>query len=45
MLALELRNHLENAFALRLSATLLWTYGTVAALAQAIEDRLAAHPA
>lgn len=45
LLALELRNHLENAFALRLSATLLWTYGTVAALAQAIEDRLAAHPA
>jgi len=45
LLGLELRNHLETAFALRLSATLLWTYGTTAALATAIDERLAADPA
>lgn len=45
LLGLELRNQLETTFALRLSATLLWTYGTTAALATAIDERLAAEPA
>jgi phthiocerol/phenolphthiocerol synthesis type-I polyketide synthase C len=38
LLSLELRNRLETAFAQRLSPTLLWTYGTVDALATAMSD-------
>ncbi len=41
LLSLELRNRLEAAFDLRLSPTLLWTYGTVAALTKALCERVA----
>ncbi|MET9487038.1 SDR family NAD(P)-dependent oxidoreductase [Nocardia sp. NPDC006630] len=41
LMSLELRNRLESAFTLRLSPTLLWTYGTTGTLAVAIGERLA----
>ncbi|MGV9414361.1 SDR family NAD(P)-dependent oxidoreductase [Nocardia sp. NPDC003693] len=40
LMSLELRNRLESAFVLRLSPTLLWTYGTTETLAGAIGERL-----
>jgi phthiocerol/phenolphthiocerol synthesis type-I polyketide synthase C len=40
LMGLELRNRLEGAFGLRLSPTLLWSYGTSRALAQALCERL-----
>jgi phthiocerol/phenolphthiocerol synthesis type-I polyketide synthase C len=40
LMALELRNRLEAAFGLKLSPTLLWTYGNAHALAGAIDGRL-----
>ncbi|MEU6582121.1 SDR family NAD(P)-dependent oxidoreductase [Nocardia sp. NPDC046763] len=40
LMSLELRNRLESAFGLRLSPTLLWTYGTAETLAGAIGERL-----
>ncbi|MEV8307263.1 SDR family NAD(P)-dependent oxidoreductase [Streptomyces flavidovirens] len=36
LMSLELRNRLEAAFGLRLSPTLLWTYGTLQALSSAL---------
>jgi phthiocerol/phenolphthiocerol synthesis type-I polyketide synthase C len=42
LMGLELRNRLESAFALKLSPTLLWTYGNPRALAGALCDQLAA---
>ncbi|MDJ0463792.1 type I polyketide synthase [Streptomyces sp. H27-C3] len=36
LMSLELRNRLEAAFGLRLSPTLLWTYGTLQALSGAL---------
>ncbi|MEU9238527.1 type I polyketide synthase [Streptomyces sp. NPDC048385] len=41
LLSLEFRNRLEGVFALKLSPTLLWTYGTVRALSAALSERLA----
>jgi NADPH:quinone reductase-like Zn-dependent oxidoreductase/acyl carrier protein len=40
LMGLELRNHIESALGLRLSATLLWTYPTLAALCQHISVEL-----
>jgi phthiocerol/phenolphthiocerol synthesis type-I polyketide synthase C len=40
LMSLELRNRLESAFGLKLSPTLLWTYGTAGALASALCDQL-----
>ncbi|WP_218040186.1 beta-ketoacyl reductase [Actinomadura sp. WMMB 499] len=40
LMSLELRNRLEAAFGLRLSPTLLWTYGNPAALAGALCEQL-----
>ncbi|MEU8340640.1 SDR family NAD(P)-dependent oxidoreductase [Spirillospora sp. NPDC048832] len=40
LMSLELRNRLEAAFGLKLSPTLLWTYGNPAALAGALCERL-----
>src|SRR5919199_1889792 len=42
LMTLELRNRLEAAFGLKLSPTLLWTYGTPTALSRALADQLAA---
>ncbi|RMI32613.1 type I polyketide synthase [Nocardia stercoris] len=42
LMSLELRNKLESTFALRLSPTVLWTYGTAEALAGALTDEVAA---
>ncbi|MEV4127744.1 SDR family NAD(P)-dependent oxidoreductase [Nocardia sp. NPDC049707] len=42
LMSLELRNKLESSFALRLSPTVLWTYGTAEALATALGQQLAA---
>ncbi|HEX6969189.1 MAG TPA: type I polyketide synthase [Micromonosporaceae bacterium] len=42
LMGLELRNRLEAAFNLRLSPTLLWTYGTCGALTSALCERLGA---
>ncbi|MET7671692.1 SDR family NAD(P)-dependent oxidoreductase [Micromonospora luteifusca] len=42
LMGLELRNRLEVAFGLRLSPTLLWTYGNARALAAALCDQLGA---
>ncbi|WP_330321069.1 SDR family NAD(P)-dependent oxidoreductase [Streptomyces clavifer] len=39
LMSLELRNRLEAAFGLRLSPTLLWTYGTLQALSGALLAR------
>jgi hypothetical protein len=44
-MALELRNRLERALRLKLSATLVWNYPTVSALAGHLGSQLAAkHP-
>ncbi|MFE2177619.1 SDR family NAD(P)-dependent oxidoreductase [Kitasatospora sp. NPDC059462] len=40
LMGLELRNRLEAAFGLRLSPTLLWTYGTPRALSAVLAERL-----
>lgn len=40
LMSLELRNRLEAAFDLKLSPTLLWTYGTSDALTKVLSDRL-----
>jgi myxalamid-type polyketide synthase MxaE and MxaD len=40
--ALELRKRLEASLGLRLSATLVWSYPTVVALAQHLTGRLSA---
>jgi phthiocerol/phenolphthiocerol synthesis type-I polyketide synthase C len=40
LMGLELRNRLETAFGLKLSPTLLWTYGTVSALARVLCARV-----
>ncbi|WP_148294269.1 SDR family NAD(P)-dependent oxidoreductase, partial [Azospirillum sp. B506] len=47
LMAMELRNRLEAAFGLKLSASLLWTYPNAGALAGHLADRLrpAAEPA
>ncbi|MFF8834847.1 SDR family NAD(P)-dependent oxidoreductase [Streptomyces sp. NPDC015130] len=48
LMSLELRNRLEMAFGMKLSPTLLWTYGTTAALAGMLTGRIGgsdeAHP-
>ncbi|MFE0775020.1 SDR family NAD(P)-dependent oxidoreductase [Streptomyces sp. NPDC058861] len=41
LMSLELRNRLEAAFGLRLSPTLLWTYGTPRTLAKALTEQTA----
>ncbi|HLS75848.1 MAG TPA: acyl carrier protein [Nocardia sp.] len=41
-MSLEMRNRLEHAFAVPLSPTVLWTYGTTEALSGAIGERLSA---
>ncbi|MFF3329611.1 SDR family NAD(P)-dependent oxidoreductase [Streptomyces sp. NPDC002888] len=40
LMSLELRNRLEAAFGMKLSPTLLWTYGSTAALAGMLTGRL-----
>lgn len=40
LMSLELRNRLEAAFGLKLSPTLLWTYGNTRALSGALSDRI-----
>ena len=40
LMGLELRNRFESVFGLRLSPTLLWTYGTTRALAGVLAERL-----
>ncbi|WCN84617.1 acyl carrier protein [Micromonospora sp. LH3U1] len=40
LMSLELRNRLESAFGLKLSPTLLWTYGTAGALASVLCEQL-----
>ncbi|GAA1905952.1 phthiocerol type I polyketide synthase PpsC [Streptomyces sodiiphilus] len=40
LMSLELRNRLESAFGLKLSPTLLWTYGSSRALAGVLGERL-----
>ncbi|MHC5908838.1 beta-ketoacyl reductase [Streptomyces sp. S6] len=40
LMSLELRNRLEAAFGLRLSPTLMWTYGTLRTLAKALTEQL-----
>jgi len=42
LMGLELRNRLEAAFGLRLSPTLLWTYGNARALAAVLRERVVA---
>jgi phthiocerol/phenolphthiocerol synthesis type-I polyketide synthase C len=42
LMSLELRNRLESAFGLKLSPTLLWTYGTAGALATELCQQLLA---
>ncbi|MFI8192266.1 SDR family NAD(P)-dependent oxidoreductase [Streptomyces sp. NPDC085946] len=41
LMSLELRNRLEAAFGLRLSPTLMWTYGTLRTLAKALTEQVA----
>ena len=44
-MALELRNRLERHLRLKLSATLVWNYPTISALAAHLENRLSTtHP-
>jgi phthiocerol/phenolphthiocerol synthesis type-I polyketide synthase C len=43
LMSLELRNRLEAAFDLKLSPTLLWTYGTSGALTKVLCERLLQH--
>ncbi|HEX7840496.1 MAG TPA: acyl carrier protein, partial [Kofleriaceae bacterium] len=45
LMGLELRNRLESAFGLKLSPTLLWTYGNPRALAGALCERVLDAPA
>jgi phthiocerol/phenolphthiocerol synthesis type-I polyketide synthase C len=45
LMGLELRNRLESAFGLRLSPTLLWTYGSSRALAGVLCERVLSAPA
>ncbi|MEO7735382.1 MAG: acyl carrier protein, partial [Kofleriaceae bacterium] len=45
LMGLELRNRLESTFGLRLSPTLLWTYGSSRALAGALCERVLGAPA
>ncbi|MFF3838339.1 SDR family NAD(P)-dependent oxidoreductase [Streptomyces sp. NPDC001930] len=40
LMSLEMRNRLESAFGLKLSPTLLWTYGSSRALAGVLGERL-----
>ena len=40
LMGLELRNRLEATFGLKLSPTLLWTYGTAGALSAMLQERL-----
>lgn len=40
LMGLELRNRLEAAFGLKLSPTLLWTYGNIKAIAPVLVDRV-----
>ncbi|TRD17802.1 type I polyketide synthase [Palleronia caenipelagi] len=40
LMGLELRNRLETAFGLKLSPTLLWTYGNTKAIAPVLVDRV-----
>ncbi|MGX1405216.1 SDR family NAD(P)-dependent oxidoreductase [Streptomyces ambofaciens] len=40
LMSLELRNRLESAFGMKLSPTLLWTYGSTAALTGMLTGRL-----
>jgi acyl transferase domain-containing protein/NADPH:quinone reductase-like Zn-dependent oxidoreductase/NAD(P)-dependent dehydrogenase (short-subunit alcohol dehydrogenase family)/acyl carrier protein len=42
LMALELRNRMERSLRLKLSATLIWNYPTLTALASHLETRLAA---
>ncbi|MFI2437079.1 SDR family NAD(P)-dependent oxidoreductase [Streptomyces sp. NPDC018693] len=42
LMSLELRNRLEAALGLKLSPTLLWSYGTPTALSRALGDQLSA---
>jgi phthiocerol/phenolphthiocerol synthesis type-I polyketide synthase C len=44
LMGLELRNRLESAFGLKLSPTLLWTYGSSRALAAALCERVFSVP-
>jgi hypothetical protein len=43
-MALELRNRLERNLRLKLSATLVWNYPTITAIAAHLESRLATPP-
>ncbi|TMQ03926.1 MAG: SDR family NAD(P)-dependent oxidoreductase [Deltaproteobacteria bacterium] len=45
LMGLELRNRLESAFGLKLSPTLLWTYGSSHALAGVLCERVFSAPA
>ncbi|WEB45495.1 SDR family NAD(P)-dependent oxidoreductase [Streptomyces yunnanensis] len=45
LMGLELRNRLEAAFDLKLSPTLLWTYGSTRALSGVLAEQLSAAPA
>ncbi|MDW4905793.1 SDR family NAD(P)-dependent oxidoreductase [Streptomyces sp. ADMS] len=40
LMSLELRNRLEAALGLRLSPTLLWTYGSLRALSEALSEQI-----
>jgi hypothetical protein len=42
LMALELRNRMERNLRLKLSATLVWNYPTITAIAAHLESRLAA---
>jgi acyl carrier protein len=44
LMALELRNRLERALSLKLSATLVWNYPTLSAMAAHLEGRIFAIP-
>jgi thioester reductase-like protein len=45
LMALELRNRLENGTGLKLAATFAWSYPTIFALAGFLEEKLSAAPA
>ena len=40
LMGLELRNHIESAFGLRVPVTILWTYPTLAALSKHLAGQL-----
>jgi acyl carrier protein/NADP-dependent 3-hydroxy acid dehydrogenase YdfG len=44
LMALELRNRMERSLRLKLSATLVWNYPTIATMAEHLRTRLAAAP-